>query len=268
MLNIIYYSKDRPMQLEASMRSLKVCFKEYDTSNVSVIFDASNAKYIDGYRQLIEDYPEATFIFQDGFKKNTLESMYTDRYYTMFVMDDIFFKEEFSLQDPIFGILPGNASVLSVSLRLSKSMKYCYALDGFMKAPKFSVDTEEYKVWKYPGCDGDWGYGLSLDGNVYRTQHIKFIMESLDFTNPNTLEDMLNQPRVGPRHIACYSKSKLFNVPANRVQDQYKNRHAASHSAEKLNEMFLEGKRISLENVLNLENDAVHYPIDFEFIGG
>ena len=267
MINVVYYSKDRAMQLEGSLRSFKECFKEYGDANISVIFDASGANYIDAYRQLMESYPEVNFVFQDGFKKNTMEAL-DKRFYSMFVMDDIFFKEKFSLADPIFGILPGNAEVLALSLRLSKRMKYCYALDAFQKLPAFARNSADYSVWKYPGCDGDWGYGLSLDGNVYNTLYIKSLINDLTFYNPNELEDMLNRPKVGPRYLACYPTSKLFNVPANRVQEGYKNRHDNSYSAEELNKMFIEGKGISLKNVLHLDNDAVHYPINFEFFGG
>ncbi len=89
----------------------------------------------------------------------------------------------------------------------------------------------------------------------------------MNFVNPNTMEDALNRPAVRPHFMACYQTPKLFNVPANRVQDQYKNRVENSYSTEELNKMFLDGKRVDLKNVLKLNNDAVHYPIDFEFQG-
>lgn len=268
MINIIYYSKDRAMQLDASLRSLKKHFKEYDTASKHVIFDASSATYVDTYRTLTETYPEVNFIFQDGFKKNTLECLDTKNWFSMFVMDDIFFKEDFSMSDPIFGILPGNKDVLSLSLRLGTRIKYCYAIDSFMKQPKFARTTDEYLVWKYPGCEGDWGYPMSLDANVYQTDYIKTLINGLKFYNPNELEAVLNQPRVGPKYLACYPKSKLFNVPANRVQNTFENRHENSWSAEDLNKMFKAGRRVDIKGMHGLDNDAVHFPVDFEFEGG
>jgi len=265
MINIIYYSKNRPMQLEASLRSLQTFFKEYHLANKTVVFDASSADYITGYKEIISQYPEVNFVFQTVFQQNTFNALNTHNWFSMFVMDDLFFKEPFSLYDAPIQSLMHSKDILTASLRLGLNIRYCYALNQFMNQPIFSRRTNELCVWDYSLCEGDWGYPYSLDGNIYQTDHIKGMMDSFGFSNPNELEAMLNTVKIGPRFIASYGKSKLLNNPANRVQDKFPNRHENSASAEDLNKLFLSGKRINLDNIINADNDAVHFPIDFEY---
>jgi hypothetical protein len=58
----------------------------------------------------------------------------------------------------------------------------------------------------------------------------------------------------------------MINVPANRVQSTFLNRYENSYSEKDLNKMFMEGKRISLNNVLDLDTNSVHYPLNYEFM--
>ena len=215
---------------------------------------------------MIEQFPEVKFVFQTVIQQNTFDALDVNNKLSMFIMDDLFFKESFSLNDaPIQALSLGN-DILTTSLRLGLNINYCYALDQFMKLPNFSRKTNELCVWNYSNCEGDWGYPYSLDGNIYHTARIKGLLDSFGFRNPNELEAQLNTMRFGPTYIACYGTSKLFNNPANRVQNMFQNRHEDSISPEKLNELFLKGSRIKLDNIINTENDAVHFPINFEFI--
>lgn len=273
MINIVVMSKNRPMQLEACLRSLKINFKEYSSAKVSVIFKATDKEYVDGYRQLFGEYPEADFIHETDFKTNTLSATSRENKYTMFVMDDILFKNEFSImQDKPFQLMAAYASqVLAVSLRLHKGISYCYATDKSSALPKFLRDVPgEVCLWNYPGCEGDWGYGYSLDANIYNTDHIFNAMSKVDFYNPNTLEASLNArytSGLAPTYLICYpDKSKMINVPANRVQNVFQNKHEGSWNEKDLNDKFLNNERISLDNVLNLDCNVVHYPLDYKFI--
>jgi hypothetical protein len=155
--------------------------------------------------------------------------------------------------------------VLTTSLRLGTNIRYCYALDNFINHPKFVRKADDICVWNYAGAEGDWGYPYSLDGNVYKTTHIKSVLERVNFSNPNFLEASLNNINFGPQYIVCYPQPKLFNAPMNRVQNTFQNRHENGISPEQLNTMFLDGKRIKIDNIMLVDNDAVHYPVEFEF---
>lgn len=270
-INVIFYSKNRAMQLEACMRSLRNHFKEYDLAHKTVIFAATDKSYVTGYKKLIEDYPEVSFVPESNFKAQTVAAIHPSNLHTMFVMDDILFKNDFSLGDNTFKAMNSYGTyVLAVSLRLHKGITYCYAIDKSTQLPAFIRDVpNEFCLWSWPGKQGDFGYAYSLDANLFFTDHIRNAILNIDFSNPNTLEANLNTKfgqGVVPHYMICYGdKAKMINVPANRVQNTFQNRHEQSYSEKDLNDRFLAGERISLNNVTNIDNNAVHYPLAFEF---
>jgi len=272
MSNIIVYSKNRPMQLEACLRSMRASIKEYNRCKVTVIFKATEKEFIETYRTLFGLYTEVKFVQETVFKHDTLNAIDQNNKFTMFVMDDLFFKNEFSFEDDPFQIMNhyGYGHVLAVSLRLHKGIKYCYALDKNLTIPNFIRDVPDKAcVWSYPNKDGDWGYGYSLDANVFFTNYITSCLERIEFTNPNTLEAALNQHfTVGhvPHYLICYpDKAKIINIPVNRVQNTYQNRYEETYTEQELNERFKNGEIISLENISNIDTNAVHYPLEFKF---
>jgi hypothetical protein len=197
------------MQLEACLRSLKTNYKEYEQSKVTVVFKATEKEYLDGYRLLFGSYPEVSFVHETDFKSNLLNAINIQHRFTMFVMDDILYKNEFSVtNDSTFKIMAsyGEQHVLAVSLRLHKGITYCYATDKSSRLPNFSRDIpNEACVWNFRGCDGDWGYPYSLDSNIYFTSHIKPFLEKLNFHNPNSLESVMNLSvnAMTPQYIIC-----------------------------------------------------------------
>ena len=271
MINIVIYSKDRPMQLDACLCSLYDHFKEVTHKAVkkTVVYTTSHGDFEKGYESLKTIYADTNFVSQTDFRQNTLTNIDLDNRFTMFLVDDILFKRNFSVSDSVFGMLNNNSYMLAISLRLHKGINYCYAIDKDISQPQFIRNVpNEFCVWKWPGCEGDWGYGFSLDGNIYNTKYIVSIMQKLQFNNPNELEAVLNAARheIQPIYMCCYEDdSKLFNVPANRVQKQFENRHADSYSAEELHEKFMTGERIDITKYNNLSNYSVHFPVEYEF---
>lgn len=262
------------MQLDLCLRSLAkhshadLCAQ----ANATVIYSASTPDFEAGYQKVAARHPAFAFKKQTTFRIDTLGSVDASVPLTMFLVDDIVFKEDFRLTDEAFALLLANEQMLALSLRLSRNTNYCYALNQNMQEPRFTREVKDrFLVWQYRGCQGDWGYGLSVDGNVYNTQFILWLLEKIDFHNPNTMEAMMNHPSVNsgirPLFLSCYDNtSKLLNVPANRVQDEFQNRNESSFSAEDLNTRFLGGERISLKNITGINNFSCHYPIDFQFI--
>ena len=59
----------------------------------------------------------------------------------------------------------------------------------------------------------------------------------------------------------------MINNPVNRVQNTFQNRYENLYSEEDLNIDFLNGKRISLENIEDIDTNSVHYPIEYKYIG-
>ena len=268
-MNVIIFSKDRACQLDALYRSFVKHAKERDHCQVTVIWKASNETFEAGYRlfeKSLGDNENVKMVKQTTFKENVMTAMNPYFKLTMFLVDDIMFKQDFSLEDHEVDLVQSNAQILTTSLRLWNGIIHCYATNMRSDQPRMTKGC----VWKWRDAQGDWGYPFSVDGNIYRTDFITERIVALNFNNPNELEAQLTVTSLWPNtpeHMCCYAKgSKLLNIPANRVQEQYKNRHAHFETAEHLNKRYMDGFVISLSTVENCENDTVHIELPYEWV--
>lgn len=273
MHNVIIFSKNRPSQLDACLRSFFANCREAEQVSVMVLYTATSDEYARGYELCkTKNSPAIEWKVQRhelSFKKDLLHLFRGKEAcpLTMFLVDDIIFREPFSFADPEISAVVENNHLLCCSLRLYSGITECYATSSPSKIPTFIKGN----VWNWYGAEGDWGYPYSLDGNVYRTLDIIRKITNADYANPNQLEASLNVnnfSRVGlgtpdrPTYVICYVQgSKLVNIPANRVQDEFKNRVGNIMSPEEMNQKFLAGEQISLSTVADLVNSTVHVEI-------
>lgn len=273
--NVVIFSKDRAAQLEACIRSFLVsCTDNKEQYSISVLYKASNEEFAAGYelcKTELEGYGiEWKAQRHDlSFKKDLLMLFRGKEStpLTMFLVDDILFREKFSFFDSEIESLVDNFFLLACSLRLDKNIVACYATSSPSAIPPFTKGN----VWNWYGAQGDWGYPYSVDGNVYRTGDMLRKMTYAEYNSPNQFEasmNLTNSSTTGlgtpekPTHMICYvERSKLVNIPANRVQDEYKNRVGNIMTPEEMNKKFLDGERIALSTVANLDNSTVHVEI-------
>lgn len=268
-MNIVIYSKNRSCQLDALLRSLKKNFAEYDSSLVSVIWKGDKG-FKGGYTKIKNKFPEVNMVSEDNFKQQTIGCIDEAQTHTMFLVDDILFKMPFSEQDVQVKSLTTLKEILCVSLRLDKNINVCYASSTLQNVPTL---LEKFPMWDWSKAEGDWGYPMSLDGNVYLTKTIKKIIRGLEFENPNDLEskmDIYARQNVGilPKMMVCFfERSRLFNVPANRVQEVFQNRSENSYTVEDLNHKFYkEGMVIDISTLDAVKNTSCHWAFDYEFV--
>jgi len=275
--NVIIFSKDRAAQVHACVRSLiaNCADKLGEDYSISVLYKASTEDFMNGYEicksSLEHESIEWKLQRHDMSFRKDLKMLFNGREanpLTMFLVDDILFRDRFSFFDPEIETLMDSNALLACSLRLDKNITECYATNSPSAVPAFVKAC----VWNWYGAQGDWGYPYSVDGNVYRTGTvIKKILNS-DFANPNQFEASLNVNNASlvglgteekPTYMICYvNGSKLVNIPANRVQDEYANRVASIMSPEEMNVHFCEkGEQISLSTVSDLKNSTVHVEI-------
>lgn len=273
MINTIIFSKDRACQLELLLRSLKRNFVEWEHANVSIVYKVSGEGTLDnplyqGYMKCKELHPEFLYLPEEmceSFKDATLSGINPENPLTMFLVDDDVFKDRFSLLDPEFQKFAVDQDILTLSLRLYPGVDYCYPIARNVRVPVINEDG----TWKWNGEDGDWGYPMSVDGNVFSTPLIRYIVENLPFKNPNTFESAMavnTQVVASMPNMICYKdNSKLLNVPANIVQNTFANRVGNLFSTEELNVRFLNGEKISLEPFMGMKNKAPHTEIEYTF---
>lgn len=263
-MNIVVFSKDRAAQLDLFLRSMEEYFAEYNYFKVNVLYTFSNDSFYLGYESLFDLHPGVNFVRETNFK-NDLVSLISDYEYTVFFVDDIIWKDKFSIRDKEFSIFENSTNidkkVLCLSLRINPDLNYCYTANIPMKKPKFFGGG----MWEWKGASGDYGYPMSLDGHIFRTKEIKPYLQKLNYKNPNNLEGILASVPLANPYMLCYENSKIVNNPANKVQTNNPNKHG-NISAEYLNDKFLDGYMIDLEPFKGLKNTQCHMELPITFI--
>ncbi len=258
MITSIIFSKDRPLQLDLCLKSIKKNFKD-STQNIVI---HNNSKQFDkAHETLREEHQGVEFWRQSGslFKdvlhattgaKNNFICFFTDDdiFYSPFVCGDYRF-----LNDPILSCL---------SLRMGQNIvershegkidpdpcRKGWLTDNNMIAwPKTFHEYGSY-----------WSYDLSVDGHVYRKSSMLEMMDELCFiqhrynwkNTPNALESTIQRFwTVGPNFMVSPKQSVVVNSPNNRVQDTHENMSGEIHdySSKFLLEKYESGARINLD---------------------
>jgi hypothetical protein len=232
-------------------------FHEYKKNIVNVIYISSDENYEESYSVLRDIHSEVNYIRERNFKEDLIKLIDTNMKYTVFFVDDIVWKERFSVKSNEFRLLQNDPEILCLSLRLDRHLSYCYAYDMTMDAPEF----DKQNCWSWNGMDGDFGYPMSLDGHIYRTDDILPLLKELPYDSPNKLEGVLSQNPIDRSKMICLEKAAIFNMPINKVQTHVPNRYG-SISAEHLNQVFLDGYGISYAPLVHFNNDACHQEVD------
>lgn len=264
MINIIIFSKNRPAQLELLLRSMKKYFKEFSDFQIKILHKFTNENFFNGYERLKSLHSDKNIIWksEDNFQNDLISLVDLKLKYTVFFVDDIIFKEPFSITDDRFKFFESHGDILCLSLRLHPRLTYCYAAKVSMNIPPTLSDNG---VFQWKGQSGDYGYPMSLDGHIFKTRDIIYYISFLKYDGPNPLESiMASQPLPQPKMI-CYDKSIIVNNPANKVQKWNQNYHGEI-SPEYLNEQFLLKRVIDLTPYEGLENISCHQELPINFI--
>jgi hypothetical protein len=255
----IVFSKDRPMQLDACLRSIER-FAPYK-GGVTVLYRATTGEFARGYA-LVEASCRARLVEQGAdFRGAVMELLgSTDEHTVFHTDDDVFFRAP----EPVPG-LP--ADTAAFSLRLGENTTYCYTHARPQQLPTFTSEGP-FIAWDWTRADADFGYPLSLDGHVFRTEMLTQLLADANFSNPNNLEEELHlrRQRVPPVMLAL-RRSCVVSIPANVVSESHENRSSAdpANSSHALNSRFLDGDRIDLSAMDFSMVRGAHQEISFAF---
>jgi hypothetical protein len=245
--NFIVFSKNRAMQLHAFLASARQCFQYYDQLKIQVLY-THDPEYINGYTLVQQEFPEVHFVKERDFAQD-LRDLVGPAAYTVFGVDDMIWINKVNLHD---------AALLDIdvclSWRLHPHLDYCYTQNKKMTAPTMKA-YRHYFTYDWSTGMADYGYPMSLDGHVFLTERLRPLLQG-DYRHPNELEVHLNR-QAWAGQIICYDHAKVFNVPVNRVQHYARNRHGTV-SAYKLEQDYIKGHRINVNQWLQYKNHACH----------
>jgi hypothetical protein len=266
----IVFSKDRALQLHALISSYLE--KVATPVPVYILYQTSTPSHQKAYDELIEIFSKNNISFKKqgsdhSFRSDLiflLQSVNAERIF--FLVDDVLFIEDFNIED----FVKFDTDKFVPTLRMGCNLNKCYTLQKNQPLPELTPDIikDEAKIaWQWDQGVYDWSYPLSLDGHFFSTQEIKTMTPLIDFSAPNTLEDQLQYFRrfFLFRKGVAYNKSRIVNIPCNKVQNENKNIHGNRHQ-DFLLEQWQKGLQMDYRQLYGFNNTSAHQEISFSFI--
>ncbi len=264
----LVFSKDRGMQLDATVRSLFMHCLDREQIDIKVLYTTSNQSNEEQYEELAKNYPQVEFIRQVDFQSQVLASI--ARYeYVLFLVDDNIFVRDFSIKN-IIESLQANPSALGFSLRLGSNTSYCYPLRVEQQVPEFTNTKHGFLLFDWTLAQYDFGYPLEVSSSVYRVMDIMVLLHQ-PFVNPNTLEAYFDDHKMAFYHqrklLLCNEYSYTFCNPVNKVQSAFNNRAGETfyYYPDYLRELFIKGYRIHIEEYSGFIPNACHQEVELKF---
>lgn len=248
MITLVVFSKDRAMQLDSLLRSVKDHCTGID--RVVPIVYASNAVHENAYWMLANDestlFTDLSVQIEDAGLGGLLADRIGGSDHVALAVDDMTF------------YAPSNFLSAAVQLEGADAFVWSWRLGS-----TYRLTTEGIFGWSYPalGSDPDYGYLWHSDGAIYRTADY---MKMLDIWRPgwrteqytpNDLEAAVaaRKPQwaasVGP-HLGPLSPT-CITWQINRVQTRYGSPAAEipETNVDGLAELYLAGKRVDNEKL-------------------
>lgn len=238
-LSVVIFSKDRPCQLDLLLGSIEQHVPRDLRMHWSIIYRWSHPSYQHGYSLVQEDYPWARWVPEEDFRTDLLAIVKQPTTGLMFFVDDDVLLTSFALDQAAVRVFFADDSMACLSLRMHPRVSWCHPKHIHTPPP---VLQPGYR-WRWQGMLGDWGYPMSLDGHLFRSDDLLPLLAQLPFHNPNSLEAALAGAPIPKPWMACYPFPRVVNIPCNRVQNSALNRHMGYDPAE-MNERYLAGERL------------------------
>jgi len=259
MAHAIILSKDRAAQLHLCLEALtKNGFHIFDT--ISVVYHASNPEFRWGYKLISEvGFKNVRLIEQEVYYDDILELINGGHGLTSFFTDDdILFRAIPAPLTKIQDIFDDNEVVGAFSLRLGLNTIIQDPYIGLEAVPPTSgfyyIPNSTMITWRWQDCPsyGNFGYPLSVDGHIFRTNELKKILLECRFNDPNQQEvAMQHHMKMLPPLMAAFDHNVLVNTPLNRVQGTCLNRAGETHGQkpEEMNQRYLNGEKLDLDSI-------------------
>jgi hypothetical protein len=258
---MLIFSKDRPLQLDGLLRSIR---KHYTVlPKITVLLKREKGdKYDEAYYSLSLQ-EDVKFVFETDFEQNVrdwLSNIDTD--YFCFSCDDVLINREVNMEG-INTLLTNNPAIFSYSIRLGEGITYCQPSKQKMEFD-LSMNAEQDIIVFDPHTfphSWDWGYPFEVTGTIYHSSFGKFLLSLPQgvFKHPNIMEGPISAHlhAISGLFMACNRKSSSLTITVNRVQDIAKNEIFDEVSTEKLLELWNEGKRLDIDYYIDYKHNSI-----------
>ncbi len=265
----LIFSKDRAMQLRATIESFLLHCKDSNNVHLTILYKATTPLHKGQYDDLKKCFEDITFIEERDFRQQTLQVIEAFKY-ILFMVDDDIYTRDFYIGD-VTDALDREADAIGFSLRLGENTTYCYMLNSLQKLPPFEKLTDSIVKYDWTAAERDFGYPLEVSSSVYRSKEMLDFLSERDFSNPNELESQMASNRQFENSrpmLLCCRTSVTFCNPANKVQNVYEQNRSGineDYSPERLAQTYQQGMIIDISKYTSFVSNAVHQEVDFYF---
>ena len=269
---VIIFSKDRALQLDACLASLRLQCHDASNHKTRVIFKCSNSDSRRQYETLKSEHPEVHFMEEGIFCRDLINAVEGSTF-VLFLVDDNLFVRPFSLEKTC-SLLADHRDAIGFSLRLGRNITSCYSFgDAPQGIPLAEKAGEESLKFRWIEGEYDFGYPLEVSSSVFRTKEVLplFVEGGDSIKNPNALEAYIHSQikTFTDSHpfLLCLEQSVAFCNPVNMVQSLLPNRSGqeASMSVPVLMERFDLGFRVDVATFQNYIPRAPHAEVSFSY---
>ena len=252
-LLVLAFSRDRQMQLDATLRSLQQHGRDIQRGDIKVLTKATTERHRALYQTLASEHPRVELIEERDFRAQLLGLLGGYRQ-ILFLVDDNLVVRPFALAEASRA-LELDESLLGASLRLGRNTIHCYTMHSSQRVPPMAAAgiCPSMNRFRWVGAEHDFGYPLEVSSSLYRVGDIEPLLQRLAFRNPNQLEAAM--AREAPAFAAskpdllCFENSVTFCNPVNIVQTTFTNNRAGNaleESPAALAERYAAGERIDI----------------------
>ena len=272
------FSFDRAFQLYSLIKSIDEKF--VTKMPIYIFYRASNDKHQAAYHEVFSKFSNLEIVpilqkSKESFREDylqALDSISTEN--IIFFVDDIVLTESFDYAD--VKNLPLN--VFTPTLRLGANTTYSYTMDCESKTNKL-LDNNLFKkytkiddklFWQWKDGVADWAYSISVDGSIFDFQEILLLSHNTDYTSPNVYEYYLNSlyaSLYSHKIAVAYKKSKLVNMPINKVQqDKFNVNRSGNIDTNYLLDLWNQGYEMDLSHLYGYVNNSPHEEIELKIV--
>jgi glycosyltransferase involved in cell wall biosynthesis len=262
----LIFSKDRPLQLDGTLRSFSRHCRDADGVKVRVLYTASTSRNRSLYLQVMREHPGVHFVEEFDFRRDTILLIGLHEF-VLFVVDDCLFVDDFDLAEWA-AALRSRSDAIGVSLRLGINTTHCYVQDKPQRLPNLQPVAKSLLAFRWPGMDYDFGYPLEVSSSLYRSADLREVLTEVPFSNPNILEaEMANRAvRFCERYpvLLCPKRSVAFCAPVNIVNQVCVNRAGSRTelSAGTLAERYATGWRMDIARFDGFVSNGCHQEVE------
>jgi hypothetical protein len=261
----IVFSKDRPLQLDLCLNSIKTNFINCDQK---IVLHNNSELCSEISKTLESEHPDVEF-WQQGrsIYKDLLHAVASaDNDYVCFFTDDCIFFSKFEMDHFDFW----GDDVLTMSLRMGQNIKKRqHTGDWYPDLPTEMWMVKNYNLLAWPRASSlygsYWSYALTVDGGIFKKHRMMEMLEELCLLEhlyqstrnnrtwhqtPNGVEVALQRFWTSAESLTISPQtSVVVNSPNNRVQQDIDNSSGESHEQSSIDllDAYLLGSRVDLD---------------------